>query len=80
MTPRLPFPATVRIIGSVARDEAGSQSDVNILVEVDSTIGLDFVTLAERLEALLGHRVDLVSRRGTKPLLWTRIERELIDV
>ena len=35
------------IFGSVARDEAGSQSDVDILVEVDSTIGLDFATLAD---------------------------------
>ena len=68
------------IFGSVARDEAGSQSDVDILVEVDSTIGLDFVALADRLEDLIGHKVDQVSRRGIKPLLWTRIERELIDV
>ena len=68
------------IFGSVARDEAGSQSDVDIVVEVDSTIGLDFVTLADRLEDLIGHKVDQVSRRGIKPLLWTRIERELIDV
>lgn len=48
------------IFGSVARDEAGSQSDVDLLVEVDSTIGLDFVTLADRLDALIGHKVNLV--------------------
>ena len=68
------------LFGSVARDEADEQSDVDILVEVEPSIGLDFVTLAERLESLLGHKVDLVSRRGIKPLLWERIERELIDV
>ena len=68
------------LFGSVARDEADEQSDVDILVEVEPSIGLGFVTLAERLESLLGHKVDLVSRRGIKPLLWKRIERELIDV
>ena len=68
------------LFGSVARDDADEQSDVDILVEVEPSIGLGFVTLAERLESLLGHKVDLVSRRGIKPLLWKRIERELIDV
>ena len=60
--------------------KADEQSDVDILVEVEPSIGLGFVTLAERLESLLGHKVDLVSRRGIKPLLWKRLERELIDV
>ena len=68
------------VFGSVARDEADEGSDIDILVYVDASIGLGFVTLAERLEALLGHKVDLVSRRGVKPLLWEQIEPELIDV
>jgi predicted nucleotidyltransferase len=37
-----------------------------------------FVTLAERLEQILGQRVDM-SRRAIKPSLWRRIESELID-
>ena len=68
------------LFGSVARGEAGGDSDIDILVEVDPSIGLRFVTLAERLEELLGHEVDLVSRRAVKPLLWQKIEAELIDV
>ena len=43
------------------------------------SIGLRFVTLAERLEQLLGRPVDLVSRRAIKPSLWKGIEPELID-
>ena len=75
------FPlGNIALFGSVARDEASEQSDVDILVEVDPSIGISFVTLAERLESLIGHKVDLVSRRGIKRLLWERIERELIDV
>ena len=36
--------------------------------------------LAERLEAELGRKVDLVSRRGLKPAMLASIQRELIDV
>lgn len=68
------------LFGSWARDEQGDSSDVDILVEVDPSIGLRFVTLAERLENSLGEHVDLVSRRAVKPSLWKEIESELIDV
>jgi len=52
---------------------------VDVLVEVDPSIGLRFVELGEALEKALGRRVDLVSRRAIKPSLWERIEPELID-
>ncbi len=68
------------LFGSWARGEQGDASDVDILVEVDPSIGLRFVSLAERLETSLGVPVDLVSRRSVKPSLWTQIESELIDV
>lgn len=75
------FPVTrLALFGSWARGEAEQNSDVDILVEVDPSIGLGFVTLAERLESELGLHVDLVSRRAIKPSLWNRIEPELIDV
>jgi predicted nucleotidyltransferase len=68
------------LFGSYARaTQISGESDVDILVEVEPSIGLGFVTLAERLEQLLGTRVDLVSRRAIKPSLWKLIEPELID-
>jgi predicted nucleotidyltransferase len=70
----------IALFGSVARGEATEDSDVDILVDVDPSIGLGFVTLAERLEEMLGRKVDLVSRRAVKPLLWQEIEPELVDV
>jgi predicted nucleotidyltransferase len=70
----------IALFGSYARaTEISGQSDIDILVEVDPSIGLGFVVLAERLEQLLGSRVDLVSRRAIKPSLWKLIEPELID-
>lgn len=67
------------LFGSWARGEAREDSDVDVLVEVDSSIGLRFVELGDELEKALGRRVDLVSRRAIKPSLWERIEPELID-
>ncbi len=75
------FPISrLALFGSYARAaETLGESDIDILVEVAPSIGLGFVTLAERLEQVLGARVDLVSRRALKPSLWKRIEPELID-
>ena len=68
------------LFGSVVRGETSTGSDIDIVADVEPSIGLDFVTLADKLEELTGHKVDLVSRRAIKPLLWKRIEPELIDV
>jgi len=67
------------LFGSWARGEARADSDVDVLVEVDSSIGLRFVDLAVDLKRAMGRRVDLVSRRAIKPSLWALIEPELID-
>lgn len=67
------------LFGSWARGDASQESDVDILVDVDPSIGLRFVDLAEELERAIGRRVDLVSRRAIKPSLWKRIESELVD-
>jgi uncharacterized protein len=68
------------LFGSWARNEQTETSDVDILVDVDPSIGLRFVTLAERLESLLEHDVDLVSSRAVKPNLLKQIQADLIDV
>ena len=68
------------LFGSWARNEQTEKSDVDILVDVDPSIGLRFVTLAERLEALLEQHVDVVSSRAVKPNLLKQIQAELIDV
>ena len=68
------------IFGSYARGEQRDDSDVDVLVEVDPSIGLRFVDLAEHIEAILGVRSEVVSRRAIKPRNWEVIERDLIDV
>jgi len=68
------------LFGSYARDDQGEDSDVDILVEVDPSIGLGFVELAERIEGALGIRAEVVSRRAIKPRYWEVIKEDLIDV
>jgi predicted nucleotidyltransferase len=78
---QLEFPLhALALFGSYARNEQGPNSDVDILVEVDPSIGLRFVELAERLENSLGEHVDLVSHRAIKPAMLKQIETELINV
>ncbi len=68
------------LFGSWARGDQHQGSDIDILIEVDGSIGLRFINLAQDLEACLGHKVDLVSRRAIKPNMWQYIEQDLIDV
>jgi len=68
------------LFGSYARGDQQPNSDVDILVEVDPSIGLEFVTLAERIEKLLGVSVDLVSSRAVNSRAMKYIEPELIYV
>jgi predicted nucleotidyltransferase len=71
---------SIALFGSYARGDQQADSDVDILVEVDPSIGLRFVSLAERIEELLGLPVEIVSRRAIKPSRFKFIEAELIYV
>jgi hypothetical protein len=69
------------LFGSMARDEAGPDSDVDVLVTFDGrTHFRAFMGLQFELEAILGTRVDLVTPRAMKPALRPHIERDLIHV
>jgi hypothetical protein len=73
---------SLALFGSAARNEAGSESDVDILVEFDRRIGLfQFIRTKHRLEDLLGvEGVDLVLRDAVIPELKDDIYGEAIDV
>jgi uncharacterized protein len=72
--------ARLALFGSFARGENKENSDVDILVEVPPSIGLEFVDLAEEIEKILGIPTDVVSRRAIKPRHWNVIQEDLIDV
>lgn len=70
------------LFGSLARDEAGQDSDVDLFVDPDyERFGFVELLRAEAmLSAELGRRVDLTTREGLHPLLRAEIEREAIRV
>ena len=70
---------SIALFGSVVREEARPESDIDILVEFDRPVGLFvFFRLRHRLEDLLGRPVDLVTPAALKRQLWDRILKEAV--
>jgi predicted nucleotidyltransferase len=69
----------IRIFGSVARDEADSESDLDLLVEFlpGSTL-LSQSAMIRELEDLLGIKVDVVSDQGLRDRIRERVLREAV--
>jgi uncharacterized protein len=69
------------LFGSVARNEASSKSDVDILIDFDAKKGIfAFVGVKNYLEELLKRDVDLVTKAALHPALKSRILREAKNV
>ena len=72
---------SLALFGSVARDEARPDSDVDLLVEFNRPVGLfAFIGLQQFLEALLNCKVDLGTLRSLKPRLKDSVLQEAIHV
>ncbi|MFZ2162437.1 MAG: nucleotidyltransferase family protein [Sideroxyarcus sp.] len=69
------------VFGSTARDEAGDDSDVDVLVEFEGAPTFDrYMGLQAYLENLLGTGIDLVTPSAIRPRMRQSIEKELVDV
>ena len=71
---------SLAIFGSYARNEQSENSDLDLIVEFNDTIGSQFIQLGDELEDNLGFKVDLVSRRGVKERYYKSIKSDLIYV
>ncbi|OGU75467.1 MAG: nucleotidyltransferase [Ignavibacteria bacterium RBG_16_34_14] len=71
---------SIGIFGSVARGDATLNSDVDILVEFEKPIGLDFVSLGDELEEILSVKVDLVTPNAIKPKMFKYIKQDVVYV
>ena len=58
--------ASLEVFGSVARGDAGPDSDIDLLFSLKPgmRLGWEIEDLTEGLSEILGRRVDLVSRRA----------------
>jgi predicted nucleotidyltransferase len=71
----------IRLIGSVARREAGEASDIDFLVEFSpSTSLLTHAAFQRELSELLGHAVDVASTHGLKKHIRRTIMQEAVPL
>ena len=71
---------SIGLFGSVVRPDFRPESDIDIVVDFNQPIGIEFVDLADELERLLGRKVDLVSKTGIRPQYYRAIESDILYV
>ena len=73
--------SNIAVFGSVARDRASADSDVDLLVDLPDGASLfDRAELKSALEELLLSRVDLIRRRNLKPSIREVVEAEAVTL
>ena len=70
------------LFGSVVRDEAGDQSDIDILIELDpaSVSYWKYLDLEEHLQSLFPRKVEIVTTDGVSKYILPYISREVVWV
>jgi len=51
----------IMLYGSFAKGKQNKKSDIDVLVDLRKTLGFEFISLADRLEAKLGRKVDVAT-------------------
>jgi predicted nucleotidyltransferase len=67
------------LFGSYSRQDETTESDIDILVDLDKSVDLfQFISIKLNLEKLLNKKVDLISSNGLSPHIRTYIDNEKI--
>lgn len=69
--------ARLGVFGSYAREEATNESDLDIAVEIDAPMGLNFIEMADEIEALFGIKTDVVPLRSIKAEYLQSIKKDI---
>jgi uncharacterized protein len=75
--------ASLFMFGSVARDSSRENSDVDLFFDLEKAQGFtlfDLVELQQRIQDILGTKVDLMTRHGIHPRRRERIESSAVRV
>lgn len=71
----------IRVFGSMARGDAGPESDIDLLIDVGPTTSSWFPAgLVLDLESLLGRRVQVVTEKALNPELREHVLREAVPL
>lgn len=77
---------SIALFGSAAKNSMNEASDIDFLVQFSDEIEVldyadNYFSLLEKMEMLLGKKIDLVSRRSLKnPVLIEEIDRNKVDL
>ena len=65
------------MFGSVAKQSDRDQSDIDLVVEFERPIGLEFMRLAQYMEKLFGRKVDILTRDGIRNIRVKRVSSDI---
>ena len=72
--------ATLAIFGSYSRGTQNENSDIDIMVEFNGSMGWNYFDLYDDLQTLFKNKVDLVSRGGIQNHYWEYLKDKMIYV
>jgi predicted nucleotidyltransferase len=72
--------SAIGVFGSYARGDQKPDSDIDIIVDFNRSVGVEFIDLADYIEGKLQSPVDLVSRKGIKHGYLELIEKDVAYV
>jgi len=68
------------IFGSYTRNDFTENSDVDLMVDFDRKIGMEFISLADELEKILNKKVDLVTEGSVNRHIFPYVQKDLLYV
>jgi hypothetical protein len=77
---------SIALFGSAAKESMDDKSDIDFLVQFSEEIDVldyadNYFSLLEKLETLIGKKIDLVSKRSLRnPVLIDDIDRSKVDL
>ncbi|MBS1562737.1 MAG: nucleotidyltransferase family protein [Bacteroidetes bacterium] len=77
---KYPISPLVGVFGSYARGEATENSDIDVAVELNGPMGLNFIAMADEIERLFGIKADVVPKRSIKPSYLPFVEKDILYV
>ena len=70
-----------RVYRAVSRGEAGTESDVDLLVKLEPGRSLlDLIAIKQELEDLLGREVDVVTEDAVSPYIREQVLKEAVSL
>ena len=67
----------IGLFGSFAKGKPKEESDIDIIIEFEKSIGLAFMDLADYLENLFNKKVDILTPEGIRSIRVEKIAKEI---